>query len=382
MIDADISRRLSGISKEQLFENFSTQLGEMQAQQNALQSELSARDAAIAQLRQQVSALQQKSQMDQTVSDRLIQSARHEAQGIINDANTKAQAIIQQAQGTTDDANRQAQAIIQQAQAKASEISNTQTRLLKSQIATLRQQKQQAAAEAERCLKGILDTCDAFTDSTSGYESDLQTLRDSAASAIESIQTERFVQSSIGDNASAGVQQSMPQSVPNVTASTPAPLAADDDDDADQVDDIFTQSPIDALLNANSQQDVDAASNLDADVTTKMLQRKPQGQIVIPAADDEPDDDFVFDPNDTISPDDAKSFTSEFNFGDLVRGDDDDAHQTAQPQPHADDDDEYQDGDYDMETDGAMDVPTGKPAAGQNPKPRQRKQTQSKGQWF
>lgn len=367
MIDADISRRLSGISKEQLFENFSTQLGEMQAQQNALQSELSARDAAIAQLRQQVSVLQQKSQMDQTMSDRLIQSARHEAQGIINDANTKAQAIIQQAQGTTDDANRQAQAIIQQAQAKASEISNTQMRLLKSQIATLRQQKQQAAAEAERCLKGILDTCDAFTDSTSGYEADLQTLRASAASAIESIQTERFVQSSIGGN--------VPASVPNVTASAPAPLAADDD--ADQVENIFSQSPIDALLNASSQQDADAASNLDADVTTKMLQRKTQGQIVIPAADDEPSDDFVFDPNDTISPDDAKSFTSEFNLGDLVHGDDGDARQTAQAQ--ADDDDEYQDEDYNMETDGAIDVPTSKPA-GQNPNPRQRKQTQGKGQ--
>lgn len=353
MIDADISRRLSGISKEQLFENFSTQLGEMQAQQNALQSELSARDAAIAQLRQQVSALQQKSQMDQTMSDRLIQSARHEAQGIINDANTKAQAIIQQAQ------------------AKASEISNTQTRLLKSQIATLQQQKQQAAAEAERCLKGILDTCDAFADSTSGYEADLQTLRASAASAIESIQTERFVQSSIGGNVPASVLQSVPQSVPNVTASAPAPLAADDD--ADQVDNIFSQSPIDALLNASSQQDA------DADVTAKMLQRKPQGQIVIPAADDEPDDDFVFDPNDTISPDDAKSFTSEFNLGDLVHGDDGDARQTAQAQ--ADDDDEYQDEDYNMETDGAMDVPTGKPA-GQNPNPRQRKQTQGKGQWF
>lgn len=377
MIDADISRRLSGISKEQLFENFSTQLGEMQAQQNALQSELSARDAAIAQLRQQVSALQQKSQMDQTMSDRLIQSARHEAQGIINDANTKAQAIIQQAQGTTDDANRRAQAIIQQAQAKASEISNTQTRLLKSQIATLRQQKQQAAAEAERCLKGILDTCDAFTDSTSGYEADLQTLRASAASAIESIQTERFVQSSIGGNVPTSVLQSVPQSVPNVTASAPAPLAADDD--ADQVENIFSQLPIDALLHASSQQDADAASNLDADVTAKMLQRKPQGQIVIPAADDEPDDDFVFDPNDTISPDDAKSFTSEFNLGDLVHGDDGDARQTAQAQ--ADDDDEYQDEDYNMETDGAMDVPTGKPA-GQNPNPRQRKQTQGKGQWF
>lgn len=364
MIDADISRRLNGISKEKLFENFSTQLSEMQAQQNVLQSELSARDAAIAQLRQQVSALQQKSQMDQTVSDRLIQSARHEAQGIINDANTKAQAIIQQAQS------------------KASEMVDTQTRLLKSQIASLRQQKQQAAAEAERCLKGIVDTCDTFADSTSGYKADLQTLRESAASAIESIQTERFVQSSIGGDMQQSIPQPMQPSVPNITTSAPTVTA---DDDADQVEDIFAQSPIDALLNASTQQDAGVNSDIGTDVTTKMPPRKPQEQIVIPAADDNQDDDFVFDPNDTISPDDAKSFTSEFNLGDLMQGNDNDTRQTAQPQTQsqalADDGDEYQDDDYDMETDGAMDVPSDKPA-GQKPKPRQRKQTQSKGQWF
>lgn len=372
MIDADISRRLGGISKEQLFENFSAQLSEMQTQQDALQSELSARDATISQLRQQVAALQQQSQMDQTMSERLIQSARHEAQGIINDANAKAQAVIQQAQATSADANKQSQEIIRRAQAKAAEITDTQTRLLRSQIDTLKSQKVQAAAEAERCLKGIVDTCDAFANSTNGYTSDLQTLRANAESAIKSIQTERFVQSSIGDVSLHGTPQDVQRGMSSSTAIGR---------DASQSDGMFSQpSPIDALLNATEQRDDDGVNGVTPDVTAKMPSRSPQGQIVIPVSDDDVGDDFVFDPNDTISQDDAKSFTSEFNLGDLVHADDGDANQPEPASLSDDIDEDYDDDDdYDVSANDDVDDFT---SEGARPRSHQRKQPPSKGQWF
>lgn len=370
MIDADISRRLGGISKEQLFENFSAQLSEMQTQQDALQSELSARDATISQLRQQVAALQQQSQMNQTMSERLIQSARHEAQGIINDANAKAQAVIQQAQGTSADANRQAQETIRRAQAKAAEITDTQTRLLRSQIDMLKSQKTQAAAEAERCLKGIVSACDAFTNDTNGYNSDLQALRESAESAIKSIQTERFVQSSIGD----APLRDMPMDAQRGMSSSVVTMGRD----ASQANDMFSQSsPIDALLNATEQRGDDGGNGIAADVTAKMMPRNQQEQIVIPVSDDDVDNDFVFDPNDTISPDDAKSFTSEFNLGDLVHDDSGDTNQSGSSSPSDDIDDGYDDDDdYDVSADDDLADEDARP------KPRQRKQPPSKGQWF
>lgn len=373
MMDADISRRLSNISKEQLFANFSSQLNEMQARQDALQSEISARDAAIAQLRQQMSGLQQRSQMDKAMSDRLIQSAQHEAQGIINDANSKASSIIQQAQGTMEDANRQAQTVLQQAQARASEITDTQTRLLKSQIASLQTQKQQAAADAERCLQGIVDACDTFASNTNGYESDLQTLRDSAVSAIRAIQTERFVQSSIGNGSLHDSKQPIMQ--PAVPSGMQSGVPANQDDGAYHGADMLSQSPIDALFNAaaSQQQDADDSS---ADVTAKMPPRQPQEQIIIPN-DDSADDDFVFDPSDTISPEDAKSFTSEFNLGNLVLQDGSGDAASGHAGSSADDDDD-QDDDFDMDVDGNDDGSSSVSKA----QPRQRKQTYSKGQWF
>ena len=148
--------------------------------------------------------------------------------------------------------------------------------------------------------------------------------------------------------------------------------------DARQANDMFSQSsPIDALLNATEQRGDDGGNGIAADVTAKMMPRNQQEQIVIPVSDDDVDNDFVFDPNDTISPDDAKSFTSEFNLGDLVHDDSGDTNQSGSSSPSDDIDDGYDDdGDYDVSADDDLADEDARP------KPRQRKQPPSKGQWF
>lgn len=382
MTNADISRRLNSISKETLFENFSRQLGEMQQRNRALQSDVSQRDAAIQGLRQQVAALQQQvttlqqqARMDRAASDRLMQSANSEAQGIINDANAKAQAIIQQAQGTSDDANRQAQAIIQQAQAHADEITDTQTRLLRSQVASLQSQKQQAMAEAERCLQGIIDVCDQFESSTQGYGTDLSALRAAASRAVQSIRTEQFVRSSLGNAPAA-----MPQTTGFATSApapmqTPAPTQAQmPTATAAQGDDVFRQSPMDALLNAGGMQPAGGQQvpddDGDADITAEMLPRR-QPPVIDDGGDRRHDDDqLVFDPSDTISPEDAKSFTSEFNLGDLV------SDGEAEQEPAQGQDDDGQDDDDDFSVSDSADEPV------QSVQPAPKPRHQRKGQWF
>jgi cell division septum initiation protein DivIVA len=391
MTDMDISSRLSSISKEQLLSNFTEQLRRMKDEEAVLHREIDMRDMTIRQLQQQVANLQAQSQIDQRASDRILQSSRHEAQDIINNANMQAQTTLRQAHEAVESAQSKSNDIINQARKQAQAILDSQTNELKSQITMLQEQKRQAMSELVRCLNGVITSCDSFMQGDASYQSDISRLRANAASTLESVKMEQFVQSPQSVSEGSAPQQPVPMT------QVAQPSHTQDTSDTDVSD-----SPLDALLSVSNANDSGTTANAsDADDTIHLpkLHSKRRKQTIPQMPDDEPDDggfgqddgngdQFKFDPQDLddISDEDDdddtgdyKSFTSE--FGPLMSLDDDNAD-ASMPSDNGDIDADYDVDDYDDTVNGTQTTQDTMTQKAKSQRHKRRHRGNESGQWL